>query len=457
MSILSAKISIAEGEFAWTGTMELGNPASYQRIQIDDPFTLELGEESFSMIVDNKTLSRDGINRPQLIVSMISPTARFAFPRATPFEKTWDAAIQARDAAEEAVGEAIDWDLINWTIPAKRLSVFAASPLNIVDTIAKSVGGIVETRADGMLRVRHRFPVTVPDWQNTTVSHILTDAADNLSSRESHRARRRTNRVVVRGFLPQPNNDYIGLEIDQQNGETTTPHPGETVNLLAYNNPQRVSSINASTSAGSIWRNPSQSLKISEDVSFSGTNNAMLSKPAQSINSVIWLGENLGVISLGGDGRTISSSSSGVAIARISYSVYADSWGVSTPNSIAGETSYPVQIHVTAATYDSISDGEIVCQRGNGEFSGEDISDPLLATTEAKLSRGRADIDSGEDLQEISLTCIHRPGIMPGHLVEVHDALMGRSWRGKVVSVSHEANGPILTTSLNLVRHHVSG
>ncbi|MBF0153993.1 MAG: hypothetical protein HQL64_09670, partial [Magnetococcales bacterium] len=93
------------------------------------------------------------------------------------------------------------------------------------------------------------------------------------------------------------------------------------------------------------------------------------------------------------------------------------------------------------------------CQRGDGAFRGADISDPLLSTDEAKRSRGRAEIDAGEALQEVSLTCLHRPGLMPGQLVEVHDALMGRSWRGKITSVSHSAQGNKLITSLELLRY----
>jgi len=92
-------------------------------------------------------------------------------------------------------------------------------------------------------------------------------------------------------------------------------------------------------------------------------------------------------------------------------------------------------------------------QREQGEFPGDDISDPLLTDTQAKLSRGRAIIDAGEALQEVSLTCLHRPGLLPGQLVEVHDALMGQTWRGKVTSVGHAAQGPKLITSLELQRH----
>ncbi|MBF0426469.1 MAG: hypothetical protein HQL66_11705 [Magnetococcales bacterium] len=84
---------------------------------------------------------------------------------------------------------------------------------------------------------------------------------------------------------------------------------------------------------------------------------------------------------------------------------------------------------------------------------GEDISDPLLADTLAKFARGRAETDSGEILQDVSLTCLHRPGLLPGQLVEVHDATMGQTWRGKVTGVTHTAAGPKLTTTLEIVRH----
>ena len=127
-----------------------------------------------------------------------------------------------------------------------------------------------------------------------------------------------------------------------------------------------------------------------------------------------------------------------------------------SPLSLGGTTSFPIHIKVTGEDRDTHGEEGAIFQRGAGEFPGEDIADPLLSGLVSMRSRSRAVIDAGEALQDVSLTCIHRPGIMPGHLVEVHDALMGRSWRGKVVSVSHEANGPVLTTSLNLVRH-VSG
>ncbi|MBF0370318.1 MAG: hypothetical protein HQL52_12770 [Magnetococcales bacterium] len=448
---------MAEGDYAWTGTMELEDPASYQRIRVDDPFTLELGGESFAMMVDNKTLTRDGISRPQLVVSIISPTARFAFPRAEPMERTWETAIQARDAAEEAVGEEIQWNLVDWLIPGGRLAVYDAAPIDVVRTIAEAAGGMVETTPGGILRVRHRFSVAVPDWRRVSVDHVLTDAADNLSSRESHRAQSRVNRVVVRGYLPSSGNLSAEIDgrIDGLNAGRTAFYSGETAHLLVHAGAE-VDDISVAASTGTLSANADQSYQVTQDVSFDGSNSASLNQPAVSIDSVIWLGADLGEISLETDGMTVTAANSGVAIARITCTIQAKSWGLSAPSEVADLDSFPVQVNITGTAGDAVGDCEIVCQRGNGEFSGEDISDPLLSTTEAMRSRGRAEIDSGEDLQEVSLTCVHRPGIMPWQVVEVHDALMGRSWRGKLTSVSHEATGGRITTSLEILRVHPS-
>ena len=184
--IISASIAHAEGDSWWSGTLELDDPASFQRIQIDDPLVVELGGETFQLMVDNKTLERDSTGMPRFSVAVVGVTARFASPRAIPLDMVWDAPVFAKDAAEQAIGEAIEWDLLNWFIPGGRLAFHEAAPIDIVRTIAEAAGGVVETLPDGRLRVRHRFPVAVPAWDIAAVEHVLTDAADNLSCRESH-------------------------------------------------------------------------------------------------------------------------------------------------------------------------------------------------------------------------------------------------------------------------------
>ncbi|MBF0339374.1 MAG: hypothetical protein HQL95_00245 [Magnetococcales bacterium] len=453
-SVISATLSQAEQDYAWSGTLEVTNPASFQRIQITDPIDLELGGEVFKLIVDNKTIERDGVGMPRLMVSVISPTARFTTPRATPLERVWDAPVWARDAAEEAVGETIEWDLVNWLITGGRLAVHDASPMDVVRTIAAAAGGLVESLPDGTLRVRHRFPVAVPSWATAPVNHVLTDESDNLSCRESHILRTRVNKVLVRGYLPS-GSGFLSVEVDSRpdgmNHGRTTFFAGDTAHLLVHAGDD-IALADPLVSAGVILPGGWQVITVTQDLVFSGTATATLEKPAIGIDAVTWLGNDLGDFTLESDNRTVSVPNAGVAIARVTYRSMARSWNLSSPT-VAGLDEYPVQVHLTGTTGESLGTGEIFCQRGDGAFRGADISDPLLSTDEAKRSRGRAEIDAGESLQEVSLTCLHRPGFMPGQLVEVHDALMGQSWRGKITSVSHSAQGNKLTTSLELLRH----
>jgi hypothetical protein len=52
----------------------------------------------------------------------------------------------------------------------------------------------------------------------------------------------------------------------------------------------------------------------------------------------------------------------------------------------------------------------------------------------------------------MSMTMIYVSGVRPGMLVEIHDALQGRSWRGKVTRVRHVLQGNVVMTELDLIR-----
>ncbi|MBF0339596.1 MAG: hypothetical protein HQL95_01365 [Magnetococcales bacterium] len=56
-SIVSATLSQAEQDYAWSGSLEVTNPASFQKIQINDPIELELGGELYKLVVDNTRIS----------------------------------------------------------------------------------------------------------------------------------------------------------------------------------------------------------------------------------------------------------------------------------------------------------------------------------------------------------------------------------------------------------------
>ncbi|MEO5330561.1 MAG: hypothetical protein H7839_00950 [Magnetococcus sp. YQC-5] len=454
MNIISASLSQAEHDYAWSGSMELTDPAAYQRIRIDDPIFLQLGEETFKLIVDSKTMDRDGVGRPKLMVSLISPTARFTTPRAETIDEVWNEPVWAKDAVEIALGESVEWDLVNWQIAGGRLAVYGAYPLDIARTIVEAAGGMVETLPSGVLRARHRFPVAVPAWETAIVDHVLTDTSDNLACRESHTSRIRVNKILIRDFLPS-GTGYLAVELDARaegpNHGKTFFSGGDTAHLLVSTGPG-VKRTTAKSSAGSLLDGAWAIIEQTQDVVFSNTGTALLDKPADSIESVVWIGNDLGVLTLEVDKRTLSAEKVGVAIARVRYKILTQSLSLTVPGTVGGLSDFQVQVSLAGETFETLGTGEIYCQRGDGLAEGTAVSEPLLSSDDAKRSRGRAEIDAGEPLQEVSLTCLHRAGILPGQLIEIHDSLMGQSWRGKIISVSHAAQGARLTTSLEILR-----
>lgn len=91
--------------------------------------------------------------------------------------------------------------------------------------------------------------------------------------------------------------------------------------------------------------------------------------------------------------------------------------------------------------------------RYSGSIRGPNVVDPLLSTVEAKLERGRVEMDEHALIPQIvTMEIVHRSGVRNGQLVEVHDALQGGRWRGKIVGVTHKAQGAVTTTTLDIKR-----
>jgi hypothetical protein len=95
---------------------------------------------------------------------------------------------------------------------------------------------------------------------------------------------------------------------------------------------------------------------------------------------------------------------------------------------------------------------DIIVMRGTGSRQGPDIVDPLITTIPVAVARGAYEINAATSVDVVALRSSYRPGVSPGQLVEVHDALQGRSWRGKVVDVSHNIQRTQIWTQLTVER-----
>ncbi|MBF0263342.1 MAG: hypothetical protein HQL97_16060, partial [Magnetococcales bacterium] len=171
-----------------------------------------------------------------------------------------------------------------------------------------------------------------------------------------------------------------------------------------------------------------------------------------SLDAYHWLGNDLGALILDADGTTVTAARSGLSVARVQVTRRALAWLFQAPRLLAGETQFPIVFVATATDGDSSVAGEITALRGEGLHPGDDILEPLASHVDARRERGRAVIDAGEPLQEVTISTLFNADLLPGHLIEVNDAAMGVPWRGKAKSVRHSV-GDFPTTTLDLVRY----
>ena len=82
---------------------------------------------------------------------------------------------------------------------------------------------------------------------------------------------------------------------------------------------------------------------------------------------------------------------------------------------------------------------DVVVIRGLGDRPGDDIVEPLLATTAAALSRGRAEMDSRSTAQsEKQVTIPYTAGLRNGMTVQISDILQGATYIGKITAIDHD-------------------
>lgn len=300
--VLDLQVSADEGDFVWTCRMSLKDINDYGKFALDDAFEVQIGSDIYQFIVDSIDLSRGGPPNVEPSIVGVSPSAKYDFPRALPYSKEWITAVTAKDAAEDAIGgDTIQWDIVNWTLPAYRLAVEDVSPISVVQEIAEAAGALVESNLDGTLRVRYRHPVSVPDYETTVPSHAVTEKEDILTTDEKLSPDKLTNRVRVLD-IDADFTDFLEFE-----EITTTPNvlqgtlkafpgPWREINLIDTHDTRdpgeilmNYTGIVVEEVLGDEETGEGELLEV-----YGGVTNA--SKPVWGITEILWESANLGSV-----------------------------------------------------------------------------------------------------------------------------------------------------------------
>jgi hypothetical protein len=147
-----------------------------------DVYTVLVKEREISSFQIND----DGEAEPDsFTLKMESP----AFLLDTPYADTFSEELSgmASDIAEAMVAKVsaftygIEWNLLDWHIPAGTLDIESESPASVLEKLVVAAGGKRQSKKDGTLEFRKEYPVNIPDYETETPDVYFTDM-DNFYS-----------------------------------------------------------------------------------------------------------------------------------------------------------------------------------------------------------------------------------------------------------------------------------
>lgn len=319
LAIVGADLTAAEASPTWLATVDLADPADYAGVSCGDPVTLTLGGESWSLIVDGREMERQhGSGRLlSLRLTAVSPLAWRGQPWAPALTRTWDGPADARSVVEELVGP-VDWSLPDWSIPAGALAADGADPLALARSIAAAAGGVLESRPDGGVVARPRYPVPVPDWASAAAGLVLTDA-DTVSVSEALDPIEICNRVTVSDGAATRPGDRVEYEPDADDALSGT--------IRVWPVPWRTARVVHTGDAGAVTLTPTgEEIRERIEVIAIEGGRGQTRYPVWQIQSVDWQHRDLGAVTASPDSRELAAGVAGWSLLRCTYTTRCQTW-----------------------------------------------------------------------------------------------------------------------------------
>jgi hypothetical protein len=336
VALLRSELSCDEGSPYWSCTLTLAHVTDYQKFTKDAPFSVHVYGDTYQFILDTKGLTRNKPGEVGMTVSGLSPCMVFDTPRAPQVSRTWEQPVMARAACEALLGQTITWEVPDWLIPGYRLAVSNASPLYIVQLIARAVGGTLESNPDGSLVVRSLFPVSTDRYGSAPADQVLTDEADNITAREGVVYAAQYDKFYVTDATAEQSLrdslEFIADDTDRSKGVLRVhPTPWRT-NLVVTSTRDNVLLL----PMGTVTREEEEVIEITGG---SGT----VKYPVLSLVSYEWLDRDLGGLTFvpGTTGVTSASTEHRYGLLRIRYRVRALEY--STEYAESGAVQYLVE------------------------------------------------------------------------------------------------------------------
>ncbi len=214
-------IDVDEGDYAIRGEMHLADGSEYiQCVHMETTLTITIEGEVYTVLVNGPRKSRPNPDVVEYYIPFASPAIKLDFPNTSALEVEKEPSMAQTIVEELAAIESISiqWDLVDWYIPADTLYVIGNSPLGAIRTIVEAGGGVLQSAPDGTLICRPEYPISVNKWDTETPAYYLTDMQNFLNVSSDPNIRDGFNKYLVTNESISGDN----LTIEEEDVDSTT-------------------------------------------------------------------------------------------------------------------------------------------------------------------------------------------------------------------------------------------
>ena len=181
--VISANISFDDGSNTWKGSVELGDVSLYDSVGvIGDSVTLDILGDTYDLVIVDKSLSKE-FNNQKPVYNLDGSLWLLGGPLASFVTKDYITPTLASDVVEYFIGP-VTWNVVDWTIPADRLSFVNMSPLSAALEVISAIDAELINEKDGTYTVQSRYKVRPDHYVSTARDYTLSELTEIVSTSE---------------------------------------------------------------------------------------------------------------------------------------------------------------------------------------------------------------------------------------------------------------------------------
>lgn len=255
------------------------------------------------------------------VVEAMSPAVLLGEPWATPIDGE-HSGLASAIAAALAAPLTLDWQTVDWAIPAATFIASQQTPLALLKQVAAAVGAVVQSEPDGSLQVLPEYPLAVPAWPTATPDQSLTETLDLFTTASTPDIRSGHNKFLVGDQMTSA--DTLRLEEEALTATTKLVRGYQTPWTGAFSLRHTGGTWVQVEDLGIETRQETETVEI---VAGSGRTRY----PIVSRDAITWGQVNLGSVTVAEDG-TLSAGVAGESLLTLTYTTRCRKWRVRDPN-----------------------------------------------------------------------------------------------------------------------------